>query len=39
MLRHRARILQVHVLWGDLHINQIYSCRFGLLSVDSGYAQ
>ncbi|HEX2696457.1 MAG TPA: hypothetical protein VHM28_02040, partial [Anaerolineales bacterium] len=38
-LRHRAGILQVDVLRREIHVNQIYSSRFDLLSARSGYAQ
>ena len=39
VLRHRAGILLVDILRGEIHINQIYSCRFDLLSAAGRYVE
>jgi len=39
VLHHGTCILKVDILWSDLHVDEIYSCRFDLLSAAGRYVE
>jgi hypothetical protein len=39
VLRHRARILKIDVLWGNLHIIQMFCRTFTLLCAVERYVE